>query len=701
MVSVVSICQDAAAKKTNHQKCLKALMDLDDIQDFFQVIFQYIGSKKEVGNTDTFLKFLALFFTEYFATGMKNLTADKGHVQFQNQLFDYLIAGLQASDKLVRLRCCQLMTLLLNVVESISDAHYELIRKSLSERINDKDAGVRLHAVHGLCRFQDCGTDQENSLVLAQLAQLLRYDGRSDMRKSIIENIVFSKESIPAILERARDVDPDRDESVKSSCLEMIYDTWLVDYDKVIQFFHFMSMDIEYENQILYVEFFKRNPRFKLKGSDFNWDELTLSDLLAIEAYTHLYKNNDDRIECLIPTLSFWVELIENTYEINEGIVTNDDCKGLLYMFKISQNLDMCDETGRRSMLSICKILLVKNYLLEENQKICVETMYTLIGSVDEFYGTILAYLNEISSEVTLDNSTQIKMLQLLAVSFEALRISYNSPQITEFMESFVAEKIETRDQAVYFLALKCLLLYSIQCPSFGKTHMDFFLNAIESTKKEVVLLILKFFFDWILLNGCDFDAELVSKLLVSYLDHDYSKAVAVEGLCKCLLMKHLTDENILSELIVLYMLPDTARFPLVMQCSSYFFDIFTKASLENQVMIQKMKSLEGITISYSRVISQLLEFTNPKLLLKPLEDQYLHVDIALQGLELAVNESPNFKKIVCNMLTKLDLPKSSVGAVLDAAANLKDHCQGDLVCSRALEKYCGFNSRFIQQLSE
>ncbi|KAJ3262233.1 hypothetical protein HK103_002646 [Boothiomyces macroporosus] len=649
-------------------------------------------------------------------------------------MFDHLLDGLKAGDKLVRLRCCQLLTLMLNIVESISDEHYELIRKSLSERINDKDAG-------------DCGTDQENALVLAQLAQLLKYDSRSEMRKSIIENLVFSKESISAILERARDVDPairkmvyykiknesisyknfsskqisdlitfgceDRDETVKSACLEMIYDTWLVDYEKLVQFFHFMSMETEYLNQFLYVEFFKRNPKFKLSAKDFSWDELTMSDLLAIEAYTHLYKNNDDRIEVLIPTLSFWVELIENTYEINEGIVTNEDCQGLLYMFKISQNLDMCDETGRRSMLNLCKILLVNNSLLEENQKICLETMYSLIGNVDEFYRTIVEYLNEISTGIAMDNSILVKALELLSISFEAVQVCYNSPQIAEFIESYAVPNLETRDQTVYHLALKSLLLYSLQCAAFGRTHMDLFLDAIESTKKDVVLLVLKFLFDWILLNGFDFNQEqtpLVSKMLVGYLDHDYSKSVAVEGLCKCLLLKHITDENVLCELIVLYMIPETARFPLVMQCSSYFFDIFTKASLENQVMIQKifykvifaleMKTLEGISISYTRVVSQLLEFTNPKLLLKPVENKCLHLDIAIQGLELAVNESPNFRKIICNMLPKLDLDKSHCDSLIAAASNLKEQCQGDLVCSRALEKYVLIDFRFIQQFS-
>ncbi|KAJ3276717.1 hypothetical protein HDV01_002770 [Terramyces sp. JEL0728] len=695
MVSIVSICQDAAAKKKNHHKCLKALMELEDLQDFFQVIFQYISLKKEVGNTDTFLKFLALFFTEYFASGMDRLTFDKGHVQFQNQLFDYLIEGLKAGDKLVRLRCCQLMTLLLNAVEAISDNHYEMIRKSLSERINDKDAAVRLHAVHGLCRFQDCGTDQENSMVLAQLVQLLKYDPRSDMRKSILENIVFSKDSISAILERARDADPgirninpgirkmvyhkikaeavsyqnftnaqisslisfgcaDRDESVKSSCLEMVYDTWLVDYEKLNQKSKTEAEGKWYSNADV----------------DFNWDELTLSDLLAIEAYTQL-------IEILIPTLSFWVALIENTYGIHESIVTNDDCKGLLYMFKIAQNLDMCDETGRRAMTNLCKILLVDNYLLEENQKICVETMFSLIGDVSKFYATILGYVNSINLESGIDRSNGIRSLQLLAVSFESLGICYNSADLTGYFESTVVKSVDSKDQKEVFLGLKCLLLYSLQCPAFGKAHMDLFFEAIESTKKEVVLLVLMFFFDWILLHGFDFTPEqvkfaltltpIMTKLLVSYLDYDYSKSVTVEGLCRCMLLKHITDENVFYKVL----------FAL------------------------EMKSLEGVSISYASVISQLLEFTNPKLLLKPIEDRNLHLEIAIQGLELAANESPNFRKTVCNMLTKMDLPKGGSSELLEAASSFKQSCQSDLVCSRAMEKYLAVDFRFIQQQSE
>ncbi len=66
---------------------------------------------------------------------------------------------LMAKDKMVRYRATQIVSHIVNSLDSIDDELYHLIRQGLVKRIRDKEPTVRVQAVLGLGRL--AGNEEE------------------------------------------------------------------------------------------------------------------------------------------------------------------------------------------------------------------------------------------------------------------------------------------------------------------------------------------------------------------------------------------------------------------------------------------------------------------------------------------------------------------------------------------------------------
>ena len=100
--------------------------------------------------------------------------------------------------------------------------------------------------------------------------------------------------------------------------------------------------------------------------------------------------------------------------------------------------------------------------------------------------------------------------------------------------------------------------------------------------------------------------------------------------------------------------------------------------------------------VALSHIASQLLEWTDARLLLENKEtnadcsDICLHALIGTEGLELAAEESTAFQKMVCQLLGKLhlgDCAAADLASLQSKANSLAAHKKLDLVCKRALDK--------------
>lgn len=125
---------------------------------------------------------------------------------------------MASKEKTVRYRSTQLIAHIINSLESIDDEQFHLLKIALLKRLRDKEPVIRVQAVLGLGRLagNEEEADHENedsdeevsSGLLDRLFEVLQNDPSADVRRSLLLNLPLTPETLPFLLERARDLDP-------------------------------------------------------------------------------------------------------------------------------------------------------------------------------------------------------------------------------------------------------------------------------------------------------------------------------------------------------------------------------------------------------------------------------------------------------------------------------------------------------------
>ncbi|OJD32998.1 nuclear condensin complex subunit [Diplodia corticola] len=188
-------------------------------------LLRVLPVKKSEPVGDRVIKFVALFLKH--SSDKDNQIAheaDPDESTFpstpSSRLTSYLLRALipllTAKDKVVRFRSTQIISHILNTLDSIDDELFPLIRLGLLKRLQDKEAQVRVQAILGLGRLadgddeEDEDSDDEDSAkgLLVRLLNALQNDPAAEVRRSLLLNLPLTPTTLPYLLERARDLDP-------------------------------------------------------------------------------------------------------------------------------------------------------------------------------------------------------------------------------------------------------------------------------------------------------------------------------------------------------------------------------------------------------------------------------------------------------------------------------------------------------------
>lgn len=144
---------------------------------------------------------------------------------------------LTAKDKVVRYRATQLISHTINSLDAIDDDLFQKLRQGLLRRIRDKEAMVRAQAVLGLGRLAGNQTDGDRASsddnsdgdtsgtgLLEKLLEVVQNDPSPDVRRSLLVNLPILPNTLPYLLERARDQDPATRRAVYSRLLPALGD---------------------------------------------------------------------------------------------------------------------------------------------------------------------------------------------------------------------------------------------------------------------------------------------------------------------------------------------------------------------------------------------------------------------------------------------------------------------------------------------
>lgn len=174
------IFQEASLETNQHSKSvsktLRALTTPTEIPAFLACLLHVFQAKKDVSNLSTIFQFLNLFFTA--------LASNRSLDIFQKTLVDFFLEGMLASNKVVRLRACQVLLMYMNAIEEMGEKLLAKVTRRVLDRMEDKDQAVRVQSALVLCRLQvltdltiqGCGSEEENKEVTKTLCTLLRHD---------------------------------------------------------------------------------------------------------------------------------------------------------------------------------------------------------------------------------------------------------------------------------------------------------------------------------------------------------------------------------------------------------------------------------------------------------------------------------------------------------------------------------------------
>ncbi|ERF71205.1 hypothetical protein EPUS_07888 [Endocarpon pusillum Z07020] len=247
-------------------------------------VLRVMGVRKAEVAGDRVVRFLALFLKtaseKDLAIFGQEVNGEDTHAvpetptsRLTFSLLSLFIPMLSVKEKTVRFRATQIISHVVNTLDSIDDELYHLIRQGLTRRIRDKEPTIRIQAVMGLGRLagneaqdepeSDHSEDLDSTGLLEKLLDVLQHDTSAEVRRSLLLNLPLTPSTLPCLLERARDLDGatrralyarllptlgdfrhlslsmrekllrwglrDRDENVRKAAGHLFYERWIED----------------------------------------------------------------------------------------------------------------------------------------------------------------------------------------------------------------------------------------------------------------------------------------------------------------------------------------------------------------------------------------------------------------------------------------------------------------------------------------
>ncbi|KAI1102671.1 condensin subunit Cnd3 [Jackrogersella minutella] len=217
--------------------------ETDFNNEFTRCVLRTMPVKKSEGVGEKIIRFVGLFLRhandkDNELLGEEDVDAstmpETPSTRLTTQVMEAILPLLTAKDKFVRYRSTQLISHVINSLDAIDDDLFQKLRYGLLKRIRDKEATVRSQAVLGLGRLagnqvegmvnSDDSDDDAETGLLEKLLEVLQNDPSAEVRRSLLVNLPILPNTLPYLLERARDQDPATRRAVYSRLLPALGD---------------------------------------------------------------------------------------------------------------------------------------------------------------------------------------------------------------------------------------------------------------------------------------------------------------------------------------------------------------------------------------------------------------------------------------------------------------------------------------------
>ncbi|KAK7111031.1 condensin complex subunit 3-like [Littorina saxatilis] len=489
-------CQAGMQCHTKLIKVLKKIFKTMGVEAFWAEFEQLIKFPMVVYNREPTVE-RTIDFIAKFVTSLSSAPAAEASDQeseseanpLMQRLFDFLLQHHNAKDRAVRFRACQLVTKLLgNLGEeaTIDDALYERVFHCMLERLRDKAAVVRVHAVLALVRLQD-PTDDTCPVIKAYIF-LMTSDPNPEVRKTIVSHIAPCRKTLAAILERTRDVKDtvrqaafniigekvpmkamsigqrvqlleqglnDRTESVKSVCGSKLLQSWLRGFEgNVLDLLH--SLDVENSTDVcrhMLKHLFGDSPIADLIAN-FNLldgsclvspDKLTCeSAMYWQELCHHVHKAGTDfeeHLDMVLPACLPFCSYLDSVVTQLEGCQDLDKQLELEFIVQQLLNIftcmDLTDQACRKAVEKLLHKMLLSqavSYSLVAHLLPCLRSLHSSTDSLVNYLAEVVAEIRE--PITTVEKGVSSEERRKIDLKIAKVRVELN--QAREEMEECV-----------------------------------------------------------------------------------------------------------------------------------------------------------------------------------------------------------------------------------------------------------------------
>jgi hypothetical protein len=134
---------------------------------------------------------------------------DEQENYFLIALINFLIENHRSNGDAVRYRCCNILSKLMSAINNdqfIDEDLFDRLCDAMMERLRDINSKVQVQAISAIYRLQD-PNDRECRVTRA-LTFLMTHDPNWQVRYQALANIAFSRTTLPDIIDRVRDPNP-------------------------------------------------------------------------------------------------------------------------------------------------------------------------------------------------------------------------------------------------------------------------------------------------------------------------------------------------------------------------------------------------------------------------------------------------------------------------------------------------------------
>lgn len=424
--------------------------------------------------------------------------------RFIENLMLYALEGVDAKEKSVRARLCQLLVACVNSVDELGDHVWSAFRGKMVERLFDREAVVRVHAVHAMARLQALPIDgEEGGLeVLDIFMDLLQHDPAYEVRRAVLAQIDVTTRSLPIVLARRRDVDArlrrafyteklgeidmrrlsveqrdavlragltDRETGVKQACIDMIFRNWIHDANSnLVEFL--ACLDVQSNTRMAegaLEAFFTGHPEESIAEAFADrayFENLTVETAFILRVYCQwrAAKEGMAGVQELLPEIVQMAAYIRRAYETLLGCCGGEEQPVgvraevefvLGELLLACRLLDWSDEVGRR-VLADALLELLTNLELSDGLFTSALSLLVLQSPSPQDYYDLAAGLVVDFRDVFEDGSSEQEQQQQVQMSPEEALLKRSMEGLT-LMEEGTGLPEEVRILA----RLRCLEL--------------------------------------------------------------------------------------------------------------------------------------------------------------------------------------------------------------------------------------------------